>query len=271
MAQPQHDETVFVLHGLDIDARNVRADVFALKLRTLIRGLRDADRFANGKVGFDYIIRAIEVGSVSVTIRQRERLYTRSHHSSLKVYEEVANAIYNGDSSISAYPDKLVKNVQQLSKGALKDFSHAELVFSDSNVIRIDEFLERQSEVAYRDLISGPETKADRYYRGRAIGSFDGELKEIDNRGLILRGKLVLSAGNLEIDCVMNKERVPEVREAFDKRVIIEGIAHYDGENQLPIRIDVTTINITGHHEDLLRWRGAFAPPALPEEEEEWC
>lgn len=105
--------------------------------------------------------------------------------------------------------------------------------------------------------------------RGRAIGSFDGELQEIDNRGLILRGKLILTPG-VEIDCVMNKERVPEAREAFGNRVVIEGTAHYDGDQQLPTRIDVAAIRIVGERPDLLRWRGAFTavPDADAEEDE---
>ena len=269
---PQRDEAVFAVHGLDVDARSVRADVFARKLQTLIAGLRDADRFANGKVGFVYMISALGTGSASVTIRQKQKLHTRPHYSGIAAYEELASAIYNGDRSIGRYPEKLVHRVQQLSKGALQTFSHAELVFADDNVIRIDDFLERQSEVAHRSFIIAPEVPTDRYYRGLAMGSFDGELKEIDNRGLILRGKLVLSAGAVEIDCVMNKERVPEARDAFDKRVIIDGTAHYDGEQQLPTRIDVATIRMVGDRSDLLRWRGAFTPrPRTEAEEDEWC
>jgi hypothetical protein len=120
-------------------------------------------------------------------------------------------------------------------------------------------------------VLVGAETMRDRFYRGRAIGSFDGELQEIDNRGMILRGKLILTAGGAEIDCVMNKERVPEAREAFDKRVIIEGNAYYDGQDQLPTRIDVASIKIINGRSDLLRWRGAFTSPNADEQEEdEW-
>lgn len=108
---------------------------------------------------------------------------------------------------------------------------------------------------------------ADKFYRGVASGGFDGFLKEIDARGTMLRGKLVLSAGGVEIDCVMNKERVPEARESFDKRVVVNGTAHYDGANQLPSRIDVRTILIVRENADLLKWRGAFRPIEADDEE----
>jgi hypothetical protein len=269
---PQRDETVFVVHGLDVDARRVRADVFALKLRALIAGLRDADRFANGKVRHLYMIAALSTGSASVTIRQKQRSHKRPVSSGIATYEEAASAIYNGDRTVAHFPISLVRRIGQLSSGALRTFSHAELIFADDNIIRIDDFLERQSEVAHQALVPGPETPLDQYYRGRAIGSFDGELKEIDNRGLMLRGKLILGAGAVEIDCVMNKERVPEVREAFDKRVIIEGTAHYDGAQQLPTRIDVSNIRVVGDRGGLLRWRGAFTSSAAEtEREDDWC
>lgn len=265
---PRRDEAVFVVHGLDVDAKNVRADVFARKLLTLISGLRDADKFANGKLSYGYVITELKIGSASVAVRQRQRSRRRPLYSAIDVYEQVAGAIYNGDRSVGQYSGKLVQRVGQLSAGAMETFSHAELVFPDDNVIRIDDFLSRQADAA-GVLIAEPEGHRDQFYRGRAIGSFDGELQEIDNRGMILRGKLILSPG-VEIDCVMNKERVPEAREAFGSRVVVQGTAHYDGEQQLPSRIDVTTIRTIGQRPDLLRWRGAFqAPPETDAEEDD--
>ena len=268
---PQRDEAIFVVHGLDVDAKSVRADVFARKLLTLIAGLREADRFANGKSTHSYMIAALSTGSASVTVRQKQRSRSRPLHSGIAVYEEVASAIYNGDRGVGRFSDKLIQRVGQLSAGALQTFSHAELAFADDNVIRVDDFLARQSELANQTLLAGPEGIHDQYYRGRAVGSFDGELQEIDNRGLILRGKLILTAG-VEIDCVLNKDRVPEAREGFGKRVIVEGTAHYDGNEQLPARVDVLAMQIVGDRPNLLRWRGAFGSSSGADtEEDEWC
>jgi len=152
----------------------------------------------------------------------------------------------------------------------LQTFSHGEIEFSDDTVIRIDDFLARQSEVA-KSIFDEAEESAQRYYRGIAIGAFDGELKEIDSRGTLLRGVLLLTAGGAEIDCVMNKDHIPEARDAFDKRVIVEGPAHYDGEQQLPTRIDVKTIRLVDGARGLIRWRGAFAPNTDQETaEDDW-
>ncbi len=268
MSRP--DETTFALHGLDADNRVVRADVFVEKLRLLLSGLAAADKFANGKASFVFMIGGLSDGSARATIRQKQKTPNRPMHSSIATYEAAANAIYNGDRSVERLPPILIRNVQRLGMGVAKKFSHAELAFPDDNVIRIDDFLLRQSEIAYEALGNAPDRGRDNYYRGLATGTFDGVLKEIDARGTMLRGKLILTAGGIEIDCVMNKDRVPEARENFDSRVIVEGTAHYDGANQLPARLDVRTIRAIGEPTDLLKWKGAFTAPQLDESEEDW-
>jgi len=251
---PREDEITLDLHGLDADNRIVRASVFAQKFRQLLAALGIADKLANGKPGFDYVITELRIGSASVTVREKQRRRERPSFSSIRYFEDTASAVYNGDRTLERLPPGLVRSVQKLSNGVEKKFSHAEIAFAD-NVIRIEDFLQHQAEVAY-ELATLPELKrSNQFYRGIANGSFDGILKEIDARGTMLRGKLVLSAGGLEIDCVMNKERVRQAGESFDKRVIVQGAAHYDGVSQISARIDVREIKIIGDAGNLLRWR----------------
>ena len=225
---PRKDEITLELHGLDEDNRIVRANVFAQKFRELLSALAIADKLANDKPGFNYVITGLKLGSASVTVREKQRRRERAYASAIRYFEDTASAIYNGDRILERQSPNLVRSVQKLSSGVGKKFQHAEIAFED-NVIRIDDFLQRQANVAY-ELATLPELKrSDQFYRGIANGSFDGILKEIDARGTMLRGKLVLSAGGLEIDCVMNKERVRQAGESFDKRVMVEGAAHYDG------------------------------------------
>ena len=258
---PREDETTLVLHGLEADNRIVRASVFVQKFRYLLRALQTADKIANGRNSFQYVITGLDTGhSAAVTIREKQRRREKPSQSSISYFERTATAIYNGERNVGNVPAVLAQNIQKLSRGVAKSFAHAEIVFGDENVIRIDDFLERQADVAF-EIATLPEigTTA-KYYRGIASGSFDGFLKEIDARGTMLRGKLVLSAAGIEVDCIMNKDRVPQARESFDKRVSVEGAAHYDGVNQLPSRIDVRTIKILRENADFLRWRGAFRP-----------
>ena len=54
---PRPNEAILVVHGLDVGAKSVRADIFARKLLTFIRGLKDADRFVNGATAHGYSLR----------------------------------------------------------------------------------------------------------------------------------------------------------------------------------------------------------------------
>jgi hypothetical protein len=267
---PQRDEATFVLHGLDADSRVVRANVFVQKLKILLRALHLADKEANRKPGFIYMLSKLESGSAAVTVREKQKARKRPLHSGISYLEMAASAIYNGDRSTARLPLALVQQVQKLGEGVAKKFSHAELAFSDDNIIRIDDYLLKQSEDAIELTLNVPPEPIDKFYRGLAIGAFDGTLKEIDARGTMLRGKLILTAGGLEIDCVMNKDRIPQARESFDQRVVVEGAAHYDGESQLPDRIDIRAIRIINGRSDLARWRGAFEVPPQEVDEEDW-
>jgi hypothetical protein len=266
---PRNNETTFTLHGLDMDNQVVRASVFVQKLRTLLSALQEADKLANnGKASFDYLLAKLDTHSAAATLRERQR-GRAAPGSSIALFERTALAIYNGVRNIERLPLPLVTQIRKLVDGVGKRFAHAELAFADDNVIRIDDFLLHQVEVAY-ELATSPGRAPDRRkYRGIAFGTFDGFLKEIDARGTVLRGKLVLSPGGAEIDCVLNKDRVPEARESFDKRVVIKGAAHYDGRNPLPIRLDTHSIRVVMERPDLLRWKGAFRLPESNETEDD--
>ena len=264
---PAHNETTLAIHGLTIDAGIVRADVFATKLRDLLGALKTSDRLANGRRTHDYLLPKLSSGSAFATVRARPR-QRKSSLSPISYFERAAVAVYEGDTqALSSLDPTIVEKIEKLAKGASEKFAHAEIGFSDDNVVRIDDYLQRQAADA---LVAPQLTHAGRpnLYRGAAFGAFDGVLKEIDSRGIMLRGKLVLTPGTTEIDCVMNKARVPDARDGFDKRVMIKGIARYDGRGKLPARVDVYEICPIKQDADLTRWRGAFAFPETDDIEE---
>ena len=92
----RHDETTLVIHGLDIDARVVRADVFLQKLRELIIALRTADKLANGRRAHDYLLPNLQDGSTVATVRERSRR-RRHPQSPISYLERVITAVYSGD------------------------------------------------------------------------------------------------------------------------------------------------------------------------------
>lgn len=119
-----------------------------------------------------------------------------------------------------------------------------------------DDYLEKQFERAVR-RVQGDEVEPDRFFKGIAIETLDGVIKELDARGTLVRGKLILTAGGKEIDCVFSSSDLPLLRESFDRRARVEAIAHYDGESLLPVRLDVKRLALVGG-KDLVRWKGAL-------------
>lgn len=253
-------ETTLAIYGLDIDARVVRANVFVEMLRDLIGSLKLADKLANGRDAHEYLLPQLRNGSAVATIRERARRRQPSQ-SPISYFESVATAVYNGDLRDRPSLDaQIVGRIAKLSRGANERFAHAEISFTDNTVIRIDEYLHRQVKDAISILTNAP-VEQHQSYKGIAFGTFDGMLKEIDSRGTVLRGKLVLVPSTTEIDCVMNKDRVPAARESFDKRVVIKGAARYDGRGGLPTRVDVAEIRVIKQTGDMTRWKGAFVFP----------
>ena len=70
---------------------------------------------------------------------------------------------------------------------------------------------------------------------------------------------MILTAGGKEIDCIFKRDDIPVLRENFERRAHVEAVAHYDGENLLPVRLDVKRITPISIDPDLDRWRGALA------------
>ncbi|SFN95567.1 hypothetical protein SAMN05216330_1011056 [Bradyrhizobium sp. Ghvi] len=259
-------QTTLTVHGLDGDNKAVRADVFTRKLRALLAGLAVADKAANGKSLHRFMIEDLRKGSAQVQIGERRRFTRPAVASGIITYEKALRAVYNGDRSTVTLPRPLLRSIKQLGAGVGSQFSHAEVRFQDCDVIRVDQFLLTQAERAL-SVSEEIRTQSSRLYKGLAVGSFDGVLRVMDARGDALLAKLVTTAGSLEIDCVINKVRIPEVRNYFDVRVRVEGTAHYNGLTQLPVRLDIHSVRPVKTDADLKRWRGAFRAPS---EREDW-
>jgi hypothetical protein len=262
------DIITLTVHGLDADNQLVRADVFARKLSAFVQGLVAADRLANGKRLHTFIIEQLKDGSAVARVREKQKTMARPALSAVQTYDRSIRAIYNGERAAEELPQVLVASIRRLSTGTGKLLKHAEVTIDPadtSKVIRIDEYLLRKTEEVLREA---PEEGAPTqpFYRGTAIGGFDGTLEVLDGRGQALRAKLITTAGRMEIDCVVPHHLFEALRDNWERRVRIEGTAHYEGDNALPSRIDVLDIRPLKAEADLLRWRGAFRVGSLHDE-----
>ena len=150
-----HDaQTVLTIHGLDGDNKLVRADVFSRKLQAFLKGLAEADKLANGKRVHRFMIEDMKKGSAQIRVRERQTVRGAPRPSGVETYERALKAVYNADRSTERLPAALVTAIRSLTIGAETDFAHGEVAFdAPDNVVRIDDFLRKQSERA-SDLVA---------------------------------------------------------------------------------------------------------------------
>lgn len=251
------DHTTLTIHGLDEDNKLVRADVLAQKLQALIRGLRAADVLANGKITHQFIVTEMHVSSAVFQVREKQTTHGEAPHSTIPVFEKAVQSVYQGDKGVARLPTRLVSSIAALSSGAKKRFAHGE-VGEGENIVRVDEYLFRQSVRAKESVKTVARAATVAHFNGMAVSSFDGTLQLLDSRGTVLLTKLTLTGSRQELDCIVNKDHIPEFSQYFEKRVRVEGRAHYNGRAALPERVDAVKISAIKAQPNLLRWRGAF-------------
>ncbi|CAN7366347.1 hypothetical protein LJR231_002164 [Phyllobacterium sp. LjRoot231] len=96
------------------------------------------------------------------------------------------------------------------------------------------------------------------YFTGTAHTTFDGVLKAVDLRGGHQKAVLVLTAGALEIECDVGRLAVDQLRTAFDRRGLFQGLAHYKAEFPLPTKFEIFHFDEITAGERLSRWVGTF-------------
>ena len=248
-----HNELTLTLHGLDHENGQVRADTFSRKMRMILLALEEIDRHANGRKHFNYLISDLSTNCAQVVFCETLTRKSQPKASSINELAEVSIAFYNGSPAVRKYPERLVKRLGAFANGSNKNFSHAEISFGKEDVLRIDDYWEKQAE-KYKKGIE--KSKTGQNYQGTAIGTFDGVLKQVDSRGAVVRGKLLLSGSRAEIDCVMSRNDIPQIRDCWEKRARVTGVAHYSSESQIPNRLDVREISISPKKADIRKWRG---------------
>jgi len=250
----------------------VPASIFAHKLTILLRALRAADAAVNGTVKHDYVISDLQMGSALVELREEDvpKFRRVESRSGVGAFDDCIDAIRRGNVERARTFGKCPVYVAQLAKGAGHRFGYAELWIAYESPLRIDELLLEQTEAVIEGPKYRPQLEVSRqWYKGIAQSTFEGEVKEVNLRGALPEGKLILTAGGIELDCVFREVNIEQIREALDRRVRVGGTAYYDGRSGLPRRIEVTSLNPITEPSDFTRWKGAFEPFEPPDWEED--
>ena len=177
------------IHGLAADNGLVRADVFLEKFRALLNSLKVADKYLNGKKSHNIVITDLKNGSATAAVREKVSVKKRVPVFGAPFVAEALNAVYNGDRHLDRFPQELIESFEPLVKIDNR-ISHGEVDFAGANVIRIDDYLARQTKRAL-DRAKGVGEASEPHFEGIAHGVFDGVLQEIDSRGILVRGKLI--------------------------------------------------------------------------------
>jgi hypothetical protein len=237
----------------------VLANVFAHKLSVLIRAAAAADLSANGAKRFDFVIIMLDANSpATALIGQQRATKQMPDSSSIDILGRCAESVNSGNFAFARHHFPCAIQLKKLANDVDEKFSHAELTVNGFKPITIDRyFLERATEaIAVKD-----EPTELKWFKGSAIGTFDGQILETDLRGDIPRVILRLTAGGKEIACVCPGLSVEDIRAVLNKRVNLTGSAFYDGKSGMPLRIEVSrTPEIIKASADFTKWKGAFEP-----------
>ena len=236
MAPPGGRDLLFSLFPKEGMGREVNADLFATKLRALVRGLSKIDASLNGSRRFEYVISDLKFSSAVVQLREKET--TAKGYRKRPSFEliEVGSRVTTGRATADDATSLAADLYQSLCKGVEAKFSHGEIAGAEpSNVIRIDRYLARTLEKLETAAAEqpGPPPK---FFVGTAWGSYEGRLDEIDFRGAVPAGHLTLAAGQTDIECLFYLDE-PEIREVLRQQALVEGEAIYDGQTGFPTRI----------------------------------
>jgi hypothetical protein len=237
----------------------VLANVFAHKLAVLIRAATAADFSANGGRRFEFVIIQLDANSPATALVGEQRVTKQVPvSSSIDILGRCAESVNSGSFAYARTHLPCAIQLKKLANEVDQKFSHAELTVNGFKPITIDRyFLERATEAV---LVKDEPTQL-KWFKGSAVGTFDGQILETDLRGDIPRVILRLTAGGKEIDCVCPGLSIEDIRAVLNKRVSLTGSAFYDGKSGMPVRIEVSqTPEIIKASADFTKWKGAFEP-----------
>ena len=257
------------VHGPDPATDELSASVFADKMLSLVRAFRAADKAVNGgKPIHDYMIsRLVSSTPTAVLIerplpRYKDQFITG--HSGILGFQSCVDAITSGERERALSYGDCAKFVGRLTKGSHTRFRYAEVWTDSDSVVRVDPFLSERVRAVVSDeaAIAAPsaiiEAPISDWFEGKAIGTFDGEVRAVDLRGSLPELKLILSAGGKQMDCVCRSVDIESIRDSLNRRVRLSGTAIYDGRSGLPRRLEVSSIETIATGVDISSWKGSF-------------
>lgn len=261
MAEYRRNEIFVTIHGLKMfgdEARLITANVFKRKFQSLLIALEEADKTINAKKSHIYLVSHLAIGSAEFALLEKPRSDTAPDGSAINALINCADSIYRSSFQTARRYNGIAARLLDLCKGVNVDFDRMEISVKECAPIQIDTFFKSQVE-RFTEEPTKPEVKMT-FFSGQSMDAFDGVLGEIDWRGKLWRGILVLSGTTKEIGCVFPGVHDSDAIAGFgNKRVWVRGNAIYDGTSELPARLEVSELRMIGRDGEPSKWKGVIS------------
>jgi hypothetical protein len=217
-----------------------------------------ADREVHPKsASSEFFLSHLAVGSYEFGIMEKRRSLDRGGESAIELFKRCSGRVYRSDYQVLLRYPRLMRAFHRIVKAL--DPAYVVLVQHDGAQLPMDGFFCRQ--VDRVGDTPNSEFRADSWFAGTAVTTFEGRLQEIDYRDLVWRGRLALSGGDVQIECVFDKSRGEDALNPFgNKRVCVTGRAIYTGDSQLPERLEVIEIDELHRVAQAIDIQGSLAP-----------
>jgi hypothetical protein len=239
----------------DYDLGPIPAQLFKKTFDGFFTALETTDRELQPKAkSSEFVISHLALNSCEFGIMEKRKSFAHSNSSAVEYFRRCAEGIYRSDYQTVVRHPRLTRAFIRIVKAVDPRF-HVLARFNDTE-LPIDEFFSRQVDrVGHRD----ERPQADNWFLGSAMMSFEGRLDQIDYRGAVWTGDLMLPAGTTHIECVFDKSQGEDALNPFgNKNVCVTGRAIYTGDSQLPERIEVLTIEERAHVNAAIDIRGSL-------------
>jgi hypothetical protein len=183
----------------------------------------------------------------------------------VSLFRRCAARVYRSDYQILLQHRRLMRPFQRIA--AALDQGFVVLVRYHDTELPLDEFFRRQ--VGRVGLANEAPPMTDTWFAGHVVSSFDGRLETIDYRGAVWTGRLILTGGETQIECVFDKSIGEDALNPFgNKDVSVTGRAIFTGDSPLPERVEVISVEERQRATAAMPIRGALTPAAIGELED---
>src|SRR5215469_16349647 len=240
----------------DYDLGPIPAELFKKTFDAFLTALLVTDRELQPKArSSDFLISHLALNPYEFGLLEKRKAFGLTTPSAIEFFRRCAEGIYRSNYQTVVRHPRLTRAFIRIVK-ALDPSFHVLAQFSETE-LPIDDFFGRQ--VDRVGMKEDPGSQADNWFLGSAMMSFEGRLDEIDYRGAVWTGDLMLPAGTTHIECVFDKTQGEDALNPFgNKNVCVTGRAIYTGDSQLPERIEVLTIEERSHVSAAIDIRGSL-------------